>query len=112
MAVSSLVSCSLSSSITRASPCMGSLLGPGCAEAIGPGLSSGDRADLQAVQRVRRAQPVADPVQAVAAPGAGGAGVADLLLGARTGGDDVCQRCLADGEADAGVHANSGRRGS
>src|SRR4051794_19386200 len=97
MAVSSLVSCSLSIWITRASPCMGLLLGPGCAEAS----CSGGRGDLQPVQRVGRAQPVADPVEAVAAAGAGRAGVADLLLGARAVGDHVRQLGLADGEADA-----------
>src|SRR3954471_5498813 len=74
MAVSSLVSCSLSSSITRASPCMRFLLGLRAAEAS----ASRDGRDLQAVERIRRAQPVADPIQAVAAAGAGGAGVADL----------------------------------
>src|SRR5215213_8057976 len=113
IAVSSLVSCSLSSSITRASPCIaaswGSVVG-GSGEPTGPvpprrGRSADLRGHLEAVQRIGRAQPVADPVQAAAAAGAGVAGLADLLLCARAGRDDGVQRRHADGVADAGVHA-------
>src|SRR4051795_11179047 len=103
MAVSSLVSCSLSSSITRASPCMGLLLVLGCQEASG----SRDRGDLQAVEGIGRPQPVADPLEAVAAAGARAAGVPDLLLRARTVVENVCQLGLADGEADADVHGDA-----
>src|SRR5688572_4695019 len=114
MAVSSLVSCSLSSSITRASPCIaaswGSVVG-GSGEPTGRSRRGGGRLrdgrrHLEAVQRVGDAQPVADAVQAPAAAGAGVARLADLFLGPRTRGDDGVERPVADGVADAGVHAD------
>ena len=66
--------------------------------------ASGGGGDRQPVQRLGDAQPVADLIQAAAAAGARSAGVADLLLRARPGGDGLGQFGLADGEADADVH--------